>query len=101
VVYETLPEVNGVTAPVSATPAQAAAASGLPTADEIVARGAVPELRLELHVYSNRPAERFAFINSRKYREGDTLAEGPQLEEITPEGVVLNQRGSRFLLPRE
>ena len=63
--------------------------------------GGVPELRLELHVFSNVPAERFAFINSRKYREGDTLQEGPRVDEITRDGVVLDFRGRRFLLPRD
>ena len=77
------------------------AASGLPTADELAAKGGVAPLRLELHVFSNRPAERFVFINSHRYREGDKLAEGPQIEEITRDGVVLNQAGNRFVLTRE
>ena len=99
VVYETLPEAypNGS----SQYAAQTGASAGLPTADEFAGRVGLPELKLELHVYSNRPQERVAFINSRKYREGDTLAEGPQVEQITPDGVVLSLRGSKFLLPRE
>ena len=36
-----------------------------------------------------------------KYREKDRLAEGPSLEEITRDGVVLDYRGTRFVLPRE
>jgi general secretion pathway protein B len=99
VVYETLPEADPIGP--RGYPEPAAAPAGLPTADEMSAGGGVPELRLELHVYSNRPTERFAFINSRKYREGDTLQEGPRVEEITPDGVVLDLRGRRFLLPRE
>jgi len=47
------------------------------------------------------PAERFVFVNMRKYVEGQTLAEGPTLEEITTDGVVLNHRGTRFLLPKQ
>jgi general secretion pathway protein B len=99
VVYETLPEAypNGY----SQYAVQTGASAGLPTADEFAGRVGLPELKLELHVYSNRPQERVAFINSRKYREGDTLAEGPQVEQITPDGVVLSLRGSKFLLPRE
>jgi general secretion pathway protein B len=99
VVYESLPEAypNGS----SQYAAQTGASAGLPTADEFAARVGLPELKLELHVYSNRPQERVAFINSHKYREGDTLAEGPQVEQITPDGVVLSLRGSKFLLPRE
>lgn len=101
VVYQTLPEAGLAPPPGYPAATQAQASPGLPTVDEVTAGGGVPELRLELHVYSNRPQERFAFINSRKYREGDTLAEGPQVEEITRDGVVLSLRGNRFLLPRE
>lgn len=92
VVYETLPEAG---------PMRPVAPAGLPTADELTANGGIPELKLELHVYSNRSSDRFVFVNSRKYREGDTLQEGPRVDEITPDGVVLDQRGRRFLLPRE
>jgi general secretion pathway protein B len=52
-------------------------------------------------VYSTRPQDRFVFINSSKYREGDTTPEGAAIEEITPDGVVMSARGSRFLLPRD
>ena len=94
VTYQPLPE--------SAAVAQAAAASveqaGLPTADEVTASGAVPALNLDLHVYSTKPAERLVFINSRKYREGDTLQEGPVVRQITPDGAILEFRGSQFLL---
>jgi general secretion pathway protein B len=58
----------------------------------------LPELRLDLHVYSANPAERYAFINMHKVREGDVTAEGVQVKEITREGVVLDYRGTEFLL---
>ena len=61
----------------------------------------LPELRLDLHVYSDNKAQRFAFINSKKYFEGQTMSEGPLVELITEEGVVLNYRSQRFLLPRQ
>jgi general secretion pathway protein B len=87
------------TIPPAAAPVQAApAVEALPGADEVTARGGLPELHLDLHVYANAPAQRFIFVNSRKYREGDTLQEGPQVEQITPDGAVLNFRGSRFRL---
>jgi general secretion pathway protein B len=62
---------------------------------------AVPELTLELHVYSPEPARRFAFINSRKYVEGETLQDGPRVEEITSEGAILSFAGQNFLLPAD
>lgn len=61
---------------------------------------AVPELALELLVFSNTPAQRFVYINSKKYVEGDSLDEGPRIVEITTEGVVLSYRGMDFLLPQ-
>lgn len=74
----------------------------LPTADDIAASGTnLPELHLDIHVHSDNAAERFVFVNMRKYQEGQTLKEGPSVERITPEGVILNQRGLRFLLPRQ
>jgi general secretion pathway protein B len=54
-----------------------------------------------VHVYATQPAERFVYINMRKYREGATLAEGPVLERIRRDGVVLNYQGLRFVLPRQ
>ena len=61
----------------------------------------LPELRLDLHVYATNPAERYAFINMHKVHEGDTTAEGVQVREITREGVVLDYRGTEFLLGRQ
>ena len=74
----------------------------LPTASALIASGtSLPDMRLDIHVYSNTPADRFVFINMRKYTEGQTTSEGPTVERITPDGAVLNQGGLRFLLPRQ
>lgn len=89
----------------SAAPARNGALVGnetLPTMDDLSASGTnLPELHLDIHVTSQNPAERFVFVNMRKYLEGETLKEGPSVERITAEGVILNQRGLRFLLPRQ
>lgn len=72
------------------------------TMAELLASGAdLPELNLELHVFSAAPAERFVFINSAKYLEGETLPEGPRLVRITEDGVVLDYRSYSFLLQRQ
>jgi general secretion pathway protein B len=75
----------------------------LGTMNELIADGSLqlPPLHLDIHVYSDRPAERFVFINMGKYKEGDRLAEGPAVREIRPDGVVLDQGGTRFLMPRQ
>jgi general secretion pathway protein B len=61
---------------------------------------ALPELHLDVHVYATKAAERFVYINMRKYHEGATLEEGPVIERIRRDGVVLNFHGVRFILPR-
>jgi general secretion pathway protein B len=73
----------------------------LPSASDLIGGGrTLPELHLDIHVYSQKPAERFVFLNMHKYTEGQTLTEGPLLERITPEGVVLNHNGLRFTVSR-
>jgi general secretion pathway protein B len=61
----------------------------------------LPDMHLDIHVYAGQPADRFVFINMSKYKERATLTEGPMVKEITPEGVILEYRGTDFLLPRE
>lgn len=74
-----------------------------PTIHEVRASGAfsLPDLHLDIHVYSDAPEDRFVFINMSKHREGSKLSEGPAVSEITPDGVVLDHEGQSFLLPRE
>jgi general secretion pathway protein B len=60
----------------------------------------LPQLRLDLHVYAVKPQDRFALINMRRVREGDSL-QGVLVESITQDGVIMSHNGSKFLLPRE
>jgi general secretion pathway protein B len=75
----------------------------LPSISEINLTGAqaLPELHLDVHVYATNPADRFVYINMRKYHEGAALPEGPRVEHIRRDGVVLNYQGLRFVLPRQ
>jgi len=100
VVYESLPDGGTLTEAGPPRPA-GSASRNMPTADDVAASSGLPELRLDLHVYSNRPQDRFVFINGAKYREGETTQEGAAVEEITSDGVVMSARGNRFLLPRD
>lgn len=88
--------------PVELQPPARSSAS-LPTIYELQANGSLtlPPLHLDIHVYSETPEDRFVFINMAKLREQSQLAEGPTVEEITPDGVVLDHRGTTFLLPRD
>lgn len=72
---------------------------GPPTMMELIVAGSIlPELTLELHVYSATASERFVRINSTSYREGEILADGPRVLSITAEGVILDYRDQSFLL---
>ena len=75
----------------------------LPTIHELRANGSLslPDLHVDIHVFSEVPKDRFVFINMTKHNEGSRLAEGPIVEEITTDGVVLNQNGTLFLVPRD
>ncbi len=61
----------------------------------------LPDMHLDIHVYSSKPEDRFVFVNMSKYKESATLDEGPVVKAITPEGVILEYLGTGFLLPRE
>jgi general secretion pathway protein B len=88
---------------ISQDPSAVPATDRYPSIQEVRASGSsgLPELHLDIHVYSSEPAARFVFINMVKQREGSRLKEGPQVVEITPNGVVLEYQGQMFLLPRD
>jgi general secretion pathway protein B len=58
----------------------------------------IPDLRLDLHVYAERRADRYALINMHKVHEGDVLPEGPRVLQIFHDGVALSYRGKQFML---
>lgn len=101
VAISTNPTVQSVL--ISQNPAAVPVSDRYPTLQEFRASGAtqLPDLHLDIHVYSAAPKDRFVFINMAKLREGSQLAEGPVVAEITPSGVVLGHQGQYFLLPRE
>lgn len=83
--------------------APAAISESFATFNDLRAQGVLelPDLHLDIHVYSGQPADRFVFINMVKYKESAKLGEGPVVKQITPDGVVLDYQGTDFLLPRE
>jgi general secretion pathway protein B len=95
-------DANDYAPAVSREQANAAAqrrAGFLPTRDDVLAKGTqLPDLKLDLHVYAENPAERFVFINMRKLREGESLPEGVRVDAVTPQGADLSYRGTRFTL---
>lgn len=74
----------------------------LPSYAEVEAQGlALPDMNLDVHVYSDDPGQRFVFLNGAKYKEGETTRDGPRVIEIVDQGVVLDYQSRRFLLPWE
>ena len=90
-------------APAAIVPQAAVNSNALPTIHELVANGTIvlPELHVDVHVYSEVSEDRFVFINMSKHMEGSRLVEGPLVKEITRDGVILDQNGITFLLPRD
>jgi general secretion pathway protein B len=102
----TADEANAIN-PADLEPATAPAAGAAPSPRSAGLRsyaelsGTLPDLRLDLHVYATNPPDRYAFINMRKVHEGDVTPEGVRVTQITREGVVLEYRGTEFVLGRE
>lgn len=56
----------------------------------------IPVMSIALHAYAASPRDRMVMINDRMLRQGDTLAAGLRLEQITPDGLILGYKGYRF-----
>jgi general secretion pathway protein B len=73
----------------------------IPTLDSLPTdfRRSLPALHMDVHAYAVKPTERFVVINLQRYTIGDSLPAGLQVVDIVPQGVILEFRGTRFLLP--
>jgi general secretion pathway protein B len=94
-----LPPLTGgdILPPVNATAARGLV--NLPSAQDLRAAGvALPALQLNLHVYDASPLRRYVLLNGLRLGEGEFTPDGVKVEQITPEGVVLDAVGRRFLL---
>ncbi len=60
----------------------------------------LPEMTVNIHVYSTEDTQQILYINNRQYRRGDEVTGGVMVEDIVPDGVVLQFRGQRFKMPR-
>lgn len=56
----------------------------------------IPVMSIPLHSYSSTPTERIVGINERLLQEGDFLAPGLRLEQITPDGMIFSYKTYRF-----
>lgn len=53
----------------------------------------IPQLMINSHIYSPVADKRSVVINNRNYQEGDWIAEGVTLKEITADGLLLDVGG--------
>jgi general secretion pathway protein B len=58
-------------------------------------RDSFPPLIIEVHFYDPKAAKRFIMVAGRRYRQGDTLVEGPKVAEITNEEAILAYNGEK------
>lgn len=56
----------------------------------------IPAISISFHVYSRNPKDRRVMINGTMAEQGETLAPGLSLDEITPDGVILGYKEYRF-----
>jgi general secretion pathway protein B len=61
-------------------------------------KGSLPELKMTVHSYNEQPQSRFTVINNNTVREGQPINAELKVEQITPNGVILNYQGHRFVL---
>jgi len=52
----------------------------------------LPAVNMSIFMYSEDPASRIARINGQTLREGQYISEGLKVEEIKPDGVILNYK---------
>lgn len=63
-------------------------------------RKEIEPFAVSIHVYASEPSRRILFINNKEYRAGERTQQGPKVESIEPQGVILSYRGEFFKLPR-
>jgi general secretion pathway protein B len=59
-------------------------------------RSTLPEFKVSGHAYSPDRQTRVARVNDKILQEGQELAPGLRLEEITPDGIIFGYQGYRF-----
>ena len=98
--------VTSVTAP---PPSQALVSSSSPNVSNAVpmlfelplaTRQALPPLKVTMQVYHQDPTLRFAIIDGKRVNEQGVVGNELNLIEIERDALLLEYRGTRFLLPR-
>lgn len=79
------------------------AAPALPSVWELpyATRKDLPAIDLTMHVYADDAADRFVVVKGERHAEGDQIADGVTLKQITADGMVLEFKGQTFTFPRD
>jgi general secretion pathway protein B len=56
----------------------------------------LPPMSVSVHAYSAKAGDRLVGINNRLLHEGEDVAPGLKLEQITPDGMILSYKGYTF-----
>lgn len=56
----------------------------------------LPPLNISFHAYAYDPPKRGVIINDKRLKEGELIAPGVILEQITETGVIISTHGYRF-----
>ena len=59
-------------------------------------RREVPTLTIAFHLYAAHPDERRVLLNNVMLHQGESLSPGLEVDEITPDGVIMRYKGYRF-----
>ena len=60
----------------------------------------LPPLKMSMHVYHRDVARRFVIIDGQRLNEGGVMGNETWAREIVPDGVIIEYKNIRFLLPR-
>ncbi len=63
-------------------------------------RQGLPALKMSMHVYNRDVARRFVIIDGQRLNENGVMGNQLWAREIVPDGVIIEYKDVRFLLPR-
>ncbi len=97
-------QAPAASAPVIAVPApmaEAAADAPITIYDlTLEQRQGLPPLKMSMHVYHRDVTRRFVIIDGKRLNEDGVITNDTWARQIVPEGVIIEYKNTRFLLPR-
>lgn len=63
-------------------------------------RKEIPKIKLNVHVFDKDKENRVVVVNGEAYAIGDMIEELLLIFDITPEGLVLDYNGTKFMIPK-